>query len=93
MNGLTLIIRKVVIAAGVSPSSYPISGLRKIHERSQKPNHSTKHIEVIKKRPFYTIAEIPRRLDVIGTDVVGMEMSQAMQSLGSSETIFERSRR
>lgn len=76
INGQTLNFKKACIATGGRPGVPPIPGLDSV--------------------PFYTnmnlfnLTELPKRLGVVGTGVIGVEMAQAFQRFGSEVTLFSR---
>eukprot|EP00536_Pseudo-nitzschia_multiseries_P002632 jgi/Psemu1/317943/estExt_fgenesh1_pm.C_350017 len=78
VNGRTLNFKKAVIATGGYPTLVPMEGLKELHEKS-----------------FSTDPGEPKpiRMGVIGPGVIGMELAQAMQRLGTQVTIFGRSGR
>src|SRR4051795_7439989 len=71
--------RAVVLAGGTVPSLPPIPGLD--------------GIDAWTNRQATTAKEIPARLVIAGGGVVGTEMAQAFQSLGSQVTLVEGERR
>lgn len=91
VNGKTLNFRRAVIATGGFPSLPPIPGLRDLHERSTTAMGKVPHTAVMTNETFFNMTALPRRLCVIGAGVIGMELGQAMQRLGSSVTMFGRS--
>jgi dihydrolipoamide dehydrogenase len=72
--------RAVILAGGSTPSLPPIEGLDTIDEAWTN-------------REATTAKAVPERLVVIGGGVVGAEMSQAFQTLGSQVTLIEGERR
>lgn len=93
VNGKTLHFKKCVIATGGSPTIPPISGLMDLYTRSVNTMGKGPRTAVMTNETFFNMTELPRRLGVIGTGVVGMELGQAMQRLGSSVIMFGRSGR
>lgn len=91
INGKTLTFRKAVIATGAYPAIPGIPGLRELHEKSLEAMDNKPHPAVMTNETFFNMTELPKRLGVIGSGVIGMEMAQAMQRLGSSVTVFGRS--
>ncbi|KAI0560228.1 Pyridine nucleotide-disulfide oxidoreductase [Gracilaria domingensis] len=91
VNGKTLHFRKAIVATGGYPAIPPIPGLRELHEKSVKDMDNKPHTAVMTNETFFNLTELPRRLGVIGTGVIGMELGQAMQRLGSSVVMFGRS--
>jgi pyruvate/2-oxoglutarate dehydrogenase complex dihydrolipoamide dehydrogenase (E3) component len=72
--------RAVILAGGSTPSLPPIDGLDAIDGAWTN-------------RDATTAKEIPERLVVMGGGVVGVEMAQAFQTLGSRVTLIEGERR
>jgi pyruvate/2-oxoglutarate dehydrogenase complex dihydrolipoamide dehydrogenase (E3) component len=72
--------RAVILATGSLPSMPPIEGLDAIDD-AWTNRHAT------------TAKAIPERLVIMGGGVVGVEMSQAFQTLGSQVTLIEGERR
>ena len=72
--------RAVMLAGGSTPTMPPIEGLDAIDGAWTN-------------REATTAKEIPERLVVMGGGVVGVEMSQAFQTLGSQVTLIEGERR
>src|SRR3954453_22801052 len=72
--------RAVILAGGSLPTMPPIDGLDAIDDAWTN-------------REATTGQEIPERLVVMGGGVVGVEMSQAFQTLGSRVTLIEGERR
>src|SRR5918912_1936384 len=70
----------VIVAGGSTPSMPPIEGLDAIDGAWTN-------------REATTAEEIPPRLVVMGGGVVGVEMAQAFQTLGSQVTLIEGERR
>jgi len=72
--------RAVFLAAGSAPAMPPIPGLDTIDGAWTNRDATVTH-------------EIPERLVVLGGGVVGVELSQAFQTLGSQVTLIEGARR
>jgi dihydrolipoamide dehydrogenase len=72
--------RAVILAGGSTPTMPPIAGLDAIDGAWTN-------------REATTAKQIPERLVVMGGGVVGVEMSQAFQTLGSQVTLIEGERR
>jgi pyruvate/2-oxoglutarate dehydrogenase complex dihydrolipoamide dehydrogenase (E3) component len=72
--------RAVILAGGSSPSMPPIEGLDAIDDAWTN-------------REATTAKKIPERLVIMGGGVVGVEMAQAFQTLGSQVTLIEGERR
>lgn len=91
VNGKTLSFRKAVIATGATPALPNIPGINDLFQRSNAAMDNTPRTAVMTNETFFNMTALPRRLCVIGTGVIGMELGQAMQRLGSSVTMFGRS--
>jgi pyruvate/2-oxoglutarate dehydrogenase complex dihydrolipoamide dehydrogenase (E3) component len=72
--------RAVIVSTGSTPAMPPIEGLGAIDD-------------VWTNREATTAKAIPERLVIMGGGVVGVEMSQAFQTLGSHVTLIEGERR
>src|SRR3954451_3898500 len=72
--------REVVLATGSGPAMPPIPGLEEFDCAWTNREATVSH-------------EIPERLVVLGGGVVGVELSQAFQTLGSQVTLIEGARR
>jgi pyruvate/2-oxoglutarate dehydrogenase complex dihydrolipoamide dehydrogenase (E3) component len=72
--------RAVILAPGSLPAFPPIEGLDQVEGAWTNREATTTH-------------EIPRRLLIVGGGVVGVEMAQAFQTLGSQVTLVEGERR
>ena len=72
--------RAVIVSTGSLPSMPPIEGLDAIDDAWTN-------------RDATTTKKIPERLVIMGGGVVGVEMSQAFQTLGSQVTLIEGERR
>lgn len=93
VNGKTLTFRKAVVATGAYPAIPGIPGLKELHEESLAAMDNKPHPAVMTNESFFNMTDLPKRLGVIGSGVIGMEMAQAMQRLGSAVTVFGRSGR
>lgn len=91
VNGKTLEFRKCVIATGGYPSIPNITGLNDLYKEAEKRKESESRPYVMTNETFFNMTDQPRTLGVIGTGVIGMELAQAMQRLGTQVTMFGRS--
>lgn len=91
VNGKTLTFKKAVIATGGYPSLPAIPGLKKLFEKSNAAMGNAPYPAIMTNETFFNLTVLPNRLCVIGTGVIGMELGQAMQRLGSCVTMFGRS--
>ncbi|MEC5423880.1 mercury(II) reductase [Virgibacillus sp. C22-A2] len=77
VNGEKLSAKRFLIATGTSPSIPTISGLKKVNYLT-----STTLLELKK---------VPKRLTVIGSGYIGLELGQLFHNLGSEVTLIQRS--
>lgn len=92
VNGETLRFNKVVIATGGYPSLINMPGLDKLYRLNMHPG-DTPRPYVMTNETFFNMTQQPQKLIVIGAGVVGLEMGQAMQRLGTDVTVMGRSGR
>src|SRR5699024_9114947 len=78
-NRVKLSAERFLIATDASPSLPLISGLEKI-------NYLT-------NTTLFELKKIPKRLNVIGSGYIGMELGQLFHHLGSEITLMQRSER
>ncbi|MEM6690561.1 MAG: FAD-dependent oxidoreductase, partial [Planctomycetota bacterium] len=76
VNGETLNFTKAVIATGGSAAIPPIPGLA--------------DVPYLTNATVFNLTELPKRLGVIGTGPIGMELAQSFQRFGSQVTAFSR---
>ena len=79
VNGRKLSAKRFLIATGASPSIPTISGLEEVNYLT-----STTLLELKK---------MPKRLTVIGSGYIGLELGQLFHNLGSEVTLIQRSER
>ena len=79
VNGKKLSAKRFLIATGVSPSLPPISGLEKV--------------DYLTSTTLLELKTVPKRLTVIGSGYIGMELGQLFHNLGSEVTLMQRSER
>eukprot|EP00177_Eucheuma_denticulatum_P003913 GFKZ01007075.1.p1 GENE.GFKZ01007075.1~~GFKZ01007075.1.p1 ORF type:complete len:688 (-),score=132.43 GFKZ01007075.1:377-2401(-) len=91
VNGVTLKFKKAVVATGGYPAIPAIEGLADLHDRSVREKGAKPGVAVVTNESVFNLTELPKRFGVIGTGVIGMELAQAMQRLGSKVTMFGRS--
>lgn len=75
VDGQHLRFRKAVIATGGRPTAPPVAGL---HETAFLTNETV-----------FALAELPRRLLVIGAGPIGCELAQAFARFGSAVTVLD----
>ncbi|UPG66166.1 mercury(II) reductase [Metabacillus endolithicus] len=79
VNGKKLSAKRFLIATGASPSLPPISGLEKV--------------DYLTSTTLLELKKVPKRLTVIGSGYIGMELGQLFHNLGSEVTLMQRSER
>ena len=79
VNGTKLSAKRFLIATGASPSLPQISGLEKM--------------DYLTSTTLLEFKKIPKRLTVIGSGYIGMELGQLFHHLGSEITLMQRSER
>lgn len=92
VNGRTLTFKRAVIATGGYPTLIPMDGIKELHDEtvSIKSNDNPRPA-VMTNETFFNLTSQPKNLVVIGAGVIGLELSQAMQRLGTSVTVLGRS--
>lgn len=91
VNNKTLEFKRAVIATGGYPALIPMKGLKELYENAESAKDGDSRPAVMTNETFFNLTALPQRLGVIGTGVIGMELAQAMQRLGSKVTVFGRS--
>lgn len=79
VNGAKLSAKRFLIATGASPSLPQISGFEKM--------------DYLTSTTLLELKKIPKRLTVIGSGYIGMELGQLFHHLGSEITLMQRSER
>ncbi|MDC3412965.1 mercury(II) reductase [Aquibacillus sp. 3ASR75-286] len=80
VNGETKTAKRIMIATGASPSVPNIPGL--------------KEIDYLTSTTLLELTEVPKRLAVIGSGYIAMELGQMIHNLGTEEvTLMQRSER
>eukprot|EP00986_Skeletonema_menzelii_P000439 scaffold128_cov140-Skeletonema_menzelii.AAC.15 len=92
VNGKVLHFNKAVIATGGYPSLIPMPGLKELHNLNTNPRDEPRPY-VMTNETFFNMTKQPKKLVVIGPGVIGMEMAQSMQRLGTQVTVLGRSGR
>ena len=92
VNGEHIRFNKAVLATGGSPSLIPMQGIDGLFSRNKHPGDSPRPY-VMTNETFFNMTKQPERLVVIGPGVIGIEMAQAMQRLGTKVTVMGRSGR
>ncbi len=79
VNGAKLSAKRFLIATGASPSLSQISGLEET--------------DYLTSTTLLELKKIPKRLTIIGSGYIGMELGQLFHHLGSEITLMQRSER
>lgn len=79
VNGAKLSAKRFLIATGASPSLPQISGLEET--------------DYLTSTTLLELKKIPKRLTIIGSGYIGMELGQLFHHLGSEITLMQRSER
>lgn len=93
VSGNLLEFKRCIVATGSYPSIPPIPGLRELYGKQDAaldPDNMHKPRTIMTNDNFFNMISMPRRLCVLGTGVIGMELAQAMQRLGAQVTMFGR---
>jgi pyruvate/2-oxoglutarate dehydrogenase complex dihydrolipoamide dehydrogenase (E3) component len=92
VNGRTLHFKRAVIATGGYPTLISMEGLKDLHEKSTSldPTDDPRPI-IMTNETFFNMTKQPKNMVVIGAGVIGMELAQAMQRLGTNVTVMGRS--
>lgn len=91
VNGRTLDFKKAVIATGGFPSLLPVPGLKELYDKANSAKDGDVRPAVMTNETVFNLTALPKRMVVIGAGVIGMELAQAMQRLGSSVIVLGRS--
>ncbi|EFI70157.1 mercury(II) reductase [Lysinibacillus capsici] len=79
VNGMKLSAKRFLIATGASPAVPNIPGLDKV--------------DYLTSTTLLELKKVPKRLTVIGSGYIGMELGQLFHNLGSEVTLMQRSPR
>jgi len=79
VNGKTLSTKNIIIASGAEPSVPPVPGLA--------------DVDYLTSDNLWQLAELPRKLVILGGGPIGCEMAQAFARLGSEVYQFEMAER
>jgi len=93
VNGQVLNFHKAVIATGGGPSLIPMKGLKELHASNLNPGDGIPRPYVMTNESFFNMTVQPKKLVVIGPGVIGLEMAQSMQRLGTQVSVLGRSGR
>lgn len=74
------------------PSLIPMPGLKELHALNTNPGDKPRPY-VMTNETFFNMTQQPMNMVVIGPGVIGLEMAQSMQRLGTSVTVMGRSGR
>lgn len=92
VNGKVLQFNKAVIATGGYPSLISMPGIKELHHLNTNPGDEPRPY-VVTNETFFNMTRQPKKMVVIGPGVIGMEMAQSMQRLGTQVTVLGRSGR
>ena len=92
VNGQILRFNKAVIATGGYPSLFPMPGLKELHQLNTNPGKKPRPL-VMTNETFFNMTQQPKSMVVCGPGVIGIEMAQSMQRLGTLVTVLGRSGR
>lgn len=92
VNGQVLTFRKAVIATGGYPTLIPMPGLKELFQKATDidSDWNTRPI-IMTNETVFNLTRQPTNMVVIGAGVIGMELAQAMQRLGTPVTVLGRS--
>lgn len=79
VNGMKLSAKRFLIATGASPAMPNIAGLDEV--------------DYLTSTTLLELKKVPKRLTVIGSGYIGMELGQLFHNLGSEVTLMQRSTR
>lgn len=89
VNGKTINFKKAVIATGGYPGLIKMKGLKTLHDMATGVEiPSQPRPAVVTNETLFNLTRQPRHLIVIGAGVIGIEMAQAMQRLGTAVTVL-----
>ena len=92
-NGRTLNFKKAVIATGGYPSLLSMPGLKELHQKAVSTDAAgqSERPLVMTNETLFNMTKQPKNFVVIGAGVIGLEMAQALQRLGTPTTVLGRS--
>jgi len=90
VNGRTLEFKRAVICTGGYPSLIPLPGLKELYDLGINPGDQPRPA-VMTNETFFNLTTQPKHMVVVGAGVIGLELAQSLQRLGSSVTVFARS--
>ncbi len=94
VNGRTLFFKRAVIATGGYPTLIPMEGLKELHTlATSTAENDNQRPAVMTNETFFNLTTQPKHMVVVGAGVIGMELAQAMQRLGTPTTVLGRSGR
>lgn len=95
VNGQTLTFKRAAIATGASPSTSidNMDGLNELYQQCKYETTNSKQTRpmVMTNETIFNLTKAPKKLIVVGTGVIGLELGQAMQRLGVPTIILGRS--
>jgi pyruvate/2-oxoglutarate dehydrogenase complex dihydrolipoamide dehydrogenase (E3) component len=91
VNGQTLHFKKAVVATGGYPTLIPMSGLEELHKKAGDHTNKDPRPIIMTNETFFNLTKKPEHMVVVGAGVIGLELAQSMQRLGTQTTVLGRS--
>ena len=92
VNGRTLTFKRAAVCTGGYSSLIPMPGVEELYDEATNPYETTiARPAVMTNETIFNLTSLPQNMVVVGAGVVGLELAQAMQRLGSSVTVLGRS--
>lgn len=92
VNGRTLTFKRAAVCTGGYPSLIPMPGLKELHEQGTAWGKTdTPRPAVMTNETVFNLTSQPTNMVVIGAGVIGLELAQSMQRLGTPVTVLGRS--
>lgn len=92
VNGRTLTFKRAVVATGGYPTLVPVKGVKELHQQATADtSEDAPRPLVMTNETVFNMTTQPSEMVVIGAGVIGLELAQSMQRLGTSVTVLGRS--
>lgn len=92
VNGRTLYFKRAVIATGGYPTLIPtMLGLKELYAEATSPKIDLPRPVIMTNETFFNLTKQPKHMVVIGAGVIGLELAQSMERLGTPTTVLGRS--
>lgn len=89
VNGRTLTFKRAAVANGGYPSLIQMPGLKELHEQATVWGKAdTPRPVVMTNKTIFNLTSQPTNMVVIGAGVIGLELAQSMQCLGTPVTVL-----